>query len=214
MSIDYDQLRREYRHVFLDEMKMDADPIVEFDHWFQGAIKNELELPNAMVLATVSNDGKPAARYVLLKSFDEDGFVFFSHSVSAKGRQIADNPTAALVFYWPPLHRQVRIEGRVEKVSEKEADEYFASRPYGSRISAWVADQSSAVESREFMELRVKDLEQQYSEDNVPRPDTWAGYRVIPESLEFWQGRENRLHDRIFYQKGETGSWSMSRLAP
>ena len=214
MSIDYDQLRREYRHVSLDEMKMNADPIVEFDHWFQGAIKIELELPNAMVLATVSNDGKPAARYVLLKSFDEGGFVFFSHSVSAKGQQIADNPFAALVFYWSPLHRQVRVEGRVEKVSDKEADDYFTSRPYSSRISVWVADQSTTIESREFMEQRVELLEQQYPEDKVPRPDTWVGYRVVPESLEFWQGRENRLHDRILYQRTETGSWSMSRLAP
>lgn len=214
MSIDYDKLRREYRHVCLDENEMHADPIVEFDDWFQQAIKLELEMPNAMVLATVTSAGKPAARYVLLKSFDEHGFVFFSHSVSDKGRQITGNPHAALVFYWSPIHRQVRVEGRVAMVSEKEADEYFASRPYGSRVSVWVADQSAVVESREFMEQRMQQLEQQYAEDNVPRPDTWVGYRVIPESIEFWQGRENRLHDRVLYQKNESGSWTRSRLAP
>jgi pyridoxamine 5'-phosphate oxidase len=214
MSIDYDKLRREYRHVCLDENEMYADPIAEFDEWFQQAIKLELELPNAMVLATVSNEGKPSARYLLLKSFDQEGFVFFTHSVSAKGEQMANNPNAALVFYWAPIHRQVRIEGNVALVSDKEADEYFASRPYGSRISAWVADQSSVVESREFLERRARELEQQYAEDNVPRPDTWVGYRLVPDNIEFWQGRENRLHDRVYYVKDETGNWSKTRLAP
>lgn len=214
MSIDYNKLHREYRHVCLDEKEMHADPVVEFESWFQQAIKLELELPNAMVLATVTSEGKPAARYVLLKSFDKAGFVFFTHSVSAKGQQIAGTPHAALVFYWSPIHRQVRIEGRIERVSDEEADEYFASRPYGSRISVWVADQSSTIESREFMEQRVALLEEQYSDENVPRPDTWVGYRVIPENIEFWQGRENRLHDRIHYLKDETGNWCKSRLAP
>ncbi len=214
MSIDYEKLRREYRHVSLDEKAMNNDPIVEFDQWFQQAIAHELDLPNTMVVATVDNDGRPAARCVLLKSFDQAGFVFFTHSVSAKGRQMEDNPVAALVFYWSPLHRQVRIEGSVERVSTEEADEYFASRPYGSQIGALAADQSATIESREFLEQRVEELEKQYPEDTVPRPDTWVGYRVIPENLEFWQGRENRLHDRIYYEKGENGAWNMSRLAP
>ena len=213
MIIDYDQLRREYRHATLNENEMHMDPIVAFDTWFQQAIDLELQLPNAMTLATVNGEGKPAARYVLLKSFDKSGFVFFTHSVSSKGQQIAKTPYAALVFYWSPIHRQVRIEGTVERVSEKEADEYFASRPYGSRIAVWVADQSSIIESREFMEEKVRELEQQYPED-VPRPETWVGYRVKPESLEFWQGRENRLHDRIFYEKDENGDWRKHRLAP
>jgi pyridoxamine 5'-phosphate oxidase len=213
MSIDYDKLRREYRQVSLQEAEMHADPLVEFESWFQQAVDFELELPNAMVLATVDTQGKPAARYVLLKSFDEKGFVFFSHSVSAKGQQMADSPAAALVFYWSPLHRQVRVEGKVEQLSPTEADEYFASRPYGSRIAVWVADQSSTIESREFMEERVKILEQQYPED-VPRPETWVGYRVVPDSIEFWQGRENRLHDRIVYEVTVEGDWSMRRLAP
>ncbi len=213
MSIDYDKLRREYRHVSLQEAQMQADPIAEFKSWFQQAVDIELELPNAMVLATVDEHGKPAARYVLLKSFDEKGFVFFSHSVSAKGQQIAENPAAALVFYWSPLHRQVRVEGRVEQLSAAAADEYFASRPYGSRIAVWVADQSSTIDSREFMEDRVKMLEEQYP-DSVPRPDTWIGYRVIPDSIEFWQGRESRLHDRILYETTAGGGWSMKRLAP
>ncbi len=214
MSIDYDQLRREYRHVCLDENEMNADPVAEFDSWFKQAIKLDLEMPNAMVLATVTDDGKPDARYVLLKSFDQQGFVFYTHSVSAKGQQIAVNPCASLVFYWPPIHRQVRVAGKVVPVSDKEADEYFASRPYGSQISAWVADQSAAVESREFLEHRVQQLEQQYPENNVPRPDTWVGYRVVHESLEFWQGRENRLHDRVYYAKDESGNWIKTRLAP
>lgn len=213
MSIDYDRLRKEYRDVFLDEKDMHADPILEFERWFQQAIDMELEMPNAMVLATVSAEGKPAARYVLLKSFDARGFVFFTHSVSHKGRHLAAHPLAALVFYWAPLHRQVRIEGRVEEVSADEADEYFASRPYGSRISVWVAEQSSPIDSRDFMERRVRELEQQYP-DTVPRPQTWTGYRVVPDSLEFWQGRENRLHDRILYEGSTDGGWRMRRLAP
>ena len=214
MSIDYDKLRREYRHVCLDENSMNEDPIVEFDGWFQQAIDLELELPNAMVLATVDADGRPAARYVLLKSFDKDGFVFFTHSVSGKGQQLAAKPHAALVFYWSPIHRQVRVEGSVEQVSDAEADEYFASRPYGSRLSVWVAEQSSTIESREFMEARVELLEQQYQQGDIPRPATWVGYRVAPEKIEFWQGRENRLHDRVYYQLGKSGDWARSRLAP
>lgn len=214
MSIDYDKLRREYRHVCLDENEMQADPIVEFDNWFQQAIAFELEMPNAMVLATVSKEGKPSARYVLLKSFDQHGFVFFSHSVSIKGQHIDTNPHAALVFYWAPIHRQVRIEGRVERVDDKEADEYFASRPHGSRVSVWAAEQSSIIESREFMEQRVAELEQKYGDGDVPRPETWVGYRVIPDNIEFWQGRENRLHDRVNYSRDASGAWNISRLAP
>ena len=192
---------------------MNPDPIVEFGQWFQQAIDLELELPNAMVVATVDEQNKPAARYVLLKSFDDAGFVFFTHAVSAKGRQLAGNPAAALVFYWSPIHRQVRIEGQVEEVSKAEADEYFASRPHGSRIAVWVADQSSTVESREYMEQKMQELEDRYP-DEVPRPETWTGYRVVPTSIEFWQGRENRLHDRIIYQRQANGDWSMGRLAP
>ena len=139
---------------------------------------------------------------------------FFTHSVSNKGQQIDANPHAALVFYWSPIHRQVRIEGQVEKVTDEEADEYFASRPLGSRISVWVADQSSVIESREFMEQRVQTLEQEYADGDVPRPTTWVGYRVIPENIEFWQGRENRLHDRVYYVKEPAGNWGKSRLAP
>ena len=192
---------------------MNPDPIVEFGQWFQQAIDLELELPNAMVVATVDEQNKPAARYVLLKSFDDAGFVFFTHAVSAKGRQLAGNPAAALVFYWSPIHRQVRIEGQVEEVSKAEADEYFDSRPHGSRIAVWVADQSSKVESREYMEQKMQELEDRYP-DEVPRPETWTGYRVVPTSIEFWQGRENRLHDRIIYQRQANGDWSMGRLAP
>jgi pyridoxamine 5'-phosphate oxidase len=214
MSIDYDKLRREYRHVCLDEKQMQMDPVLEFSEWFQQAIELELEMPNAMLLATVNEEGKPSARYVLLKSFDQKGFVFFTHSVSNKGQHLQNQPFAALVFYWSPLHRQIRIEGQVERVADKEADEYFASRPHGSKISVWVAEQSTIIESREFMELRVEQLEKQYENGEVPRPDTWVGYRVIPDSLEFWQGRENRLHDRVYYKRESTDTWSKCRLAP
>ena len=213
MSIDHEKLRREYRHVCLDELQMHDDPVIEFDSWFQQAIELELELPNAMVVATVNNEGKPSARYVLLKSFDQNGFVFFTHSVSTKGKQIEANPNAALVFYWSPIHRQVRIEGCVERVEDKEADEYFASRPHGSKIAVWAADQSTVIESREFMELQVEGLEKKFADGDVPRPETWVGYRVVPEVFEFWQGRENRLHDRVCYTKSEKKMWHKTRLA-
>lgn len=213
MSIDYDKLRQEYRLVSLNKDEMDDDPVAEFDSWFKQAVEIELPLPNAMVLATISPDNKPSARYVLLKSFDQNGFVFFTHSVSDKGQHLEQNPHASLVFYWSPLHRQVRIEGLVSQVSSEEADEYFASRPYGSRIAVHVAHQSSSVESREFMEKKMAALELEFP-DQVPRPDTWLGYRVAPQRIEFWQGRENRLHDRIVYEKSADGTWQTDRLAP
>ena len=213
MSIDYQQLREEYLHDSLDENKMHEDPIREFDSWFKKAVALELPLPNAMVLATVTNEGRPNARYVLLKSFDDAGFVFFSHAVSAKGKQLAHTPFASLVFYWSPMHRQIRIEGEVTQVSTDEADEYFATRPYGSRVAVHIADQSSVVESREFMETRIQEIETQFPKD-VPRPDTWVGYRVKPDKLEFWQGRENRLHDRVVYEQTSGNQWRKVRLAP
>ena len=214
MSDNFSSLRREYRHVALDEADVHSDPVVQFGRWFQEAVDAGLEMPNSMVLATADISGRPTARYVLMKGFDAEGFVFYSHSVSVKGRQLAENPRAALVFYWEALHRQVRVEGTVTPLGAAAADEYFATRPYASRISVWVAEQSSIVPGREFMEQRYDEFAQRFPDDNVPRPDTWIGYRVRPESVEFWQGRESRLHDRLLFQRDDREGWRMQRLAP
>lgn len=208
------EVRIEYRHVALHEQDAAHDPLLLFRDWYRSAEEHGIEMPNAMVLATADADGRPSARYVLLKGLDEAGFVFFSQSVSDKGRQLQENPRAALVFYWAPLHRQVRVEGNVEVVSAAEADAYFATRPYGSQVSVWVAPQSSTVESREFLEQRAAELEREFGTGPVPRPETWIGYRVKPDRIEFWQGRENRLHDRLCYEKAPGFGWERRRLAP
>ena len=166
-----------------------------------------------MTLATADKDGRPCARIVLLKSFDENGFVFFTNYNSRKGNELTDNARACLLFYWTPLWRQVRIEGAVEKVSPAESDEYFHSRPLGSRIGAWASDQSRAIANRSELEKRFEEFGSRFS-DNVPRPEHWGGYRVKPEVIEFWQGRENRLHDRLVYTRETGGSWHIERLAP
>ena len=210
---DLSAMRREYRHAALREDEVLADPIAQFGAWFEDAVGAGLEMPNAMVLATADRQGRPAARYVLMKGFDQEGFVFFTHSTSAKGAQLAENPRAALVFYWEAMHRQVRVEGDVAEVTGKEADEYFRTRPHGSRLSVWVAPQSSEVPGREFLERRYAELESRYPEE-VPRPKTWTGYRVRPTVIEFWQGRENRLHDRILYSREDGSGWKRVRLAP
>ena len=190
------------------------DPIRQFSEWFRHAVDNGVEAPEAMVLATADACGTPTARYVLLKGHDERGFVFYTHTGSVKGKQLAENPRAALVFYWASLRRQVRVEGSVEQVSAEEADAYFASRPYGNRISVWAAPQSSIVEDREFLESRFAEFDRRFRDKVVPRPETWSGYRVRPETVEFWQSRENRLHDRIRYRRGPDGTWIRERLAP
>ena len=214
MNSNYPELRREYIYSSMNEAEMDPDPVRQFAVWFQKAIDAGLDLPNAMALATASKAGIPSVRYVLMKGFDASGLVFFSHAGSSKGRQLAENPQAALVFYWAPLHRQVRIDGRVERVSDEEADEYFKSRPYDSRVSAWVARQSSIVASREFLEQEFYKVAQEFPGEEIPRPDDWVGYKVVPLTIEFWQGREGRLHDRIEYIKNGDGTWIMRRLAP
>lgn len=206
-------MRVEYRYADLREDRVHADPLTQFDDWFQAAVEARLELPNAMVLATADADGRPAARYVLLKEFGAEGFVFYSHSDSPKGRQLEANPHAALVFYWHPLHRQVRIEGRVEMLAAGKADDYFRSRPRGSQLSVWVARQSSVLDSRESMQRIMAEIERQYPDGPVPRPPHWSGYRVIPERVEFWQGQEDRLHDRLVYSRHED-EWVLQRLAP
>jgi pyridoxamine 5'-phosphate oxidase len=214
MTVNFADLRREYSHAALDEADVDPCPTRQFDAWFREAVERNLEMPNAMVLATCGADGQPSARFVLLKDYGTEGFVFYSHAGSHKGRQLAENPRAALLFYWEPLHRQVRIEGSVEEMPAEEAAEYFASRPYGARLSACAASQSSVVPSRAFLESRREELDRKYRGGDVPPPGTWRGYRVRPASFEFWQGREDRLHDRIRYEPDGQGGWTIRRLAP
>lgn len=206
--------RIEYRHEVLHEQDAAADPLVLFQDWYHAAESHGMDLPNAMVLATADGDGRPSARYVLLKALDEGGFVFYTHTVSDKSRQLQANPRAALVFFWAPLHRQVRVEGDVVPVAAADADAYFTTRPRGSQVSVWVAPQSSTVPDRAFLEQRAAELEREFAGGPVPRPETWSGYRVRPDRMEFWQGRENRLHDRLCYERAGDGPWRMRRLAP
>jgi len=212
MSRDLSNMRVEYTYSGLREEDMLPDPLDQFERWFNDAVTAELDLPNRMILATVA-DGRPSARYVLLKGFDHEGFVFYSHADSPKGEQLKANPRAALVFYWHPMHRQVRVEGGVEILPDEAAETYFRSRPRGSRLSAWVAPQSSVVENRSSLLRRMAELEEQYNDKDIPRPPDWKGYRVVPKRVEFWQGQENRLHDRIDYTR-RNGVWIMMRLAP
>lgn len=206
-------LRKEYTRHGLSESDVDPDPLIQFQRWFDQAVEAGLIEPNAMTLATATPDGKPSARMVLLKGVDNGGFVFFTNYESRKGKELAANPWAALVFYWPELERQVRVEGRVERVSPEESDAYFTSRPNGSRIGAWASRQSSVIVSRAELEQRVADLEQFYVGREIPRPPFWGGFRVIPDTIEFWQGRPNRLHDRLRYRR-DTGCWIIERLSP
>ncbi len=206
-------LRREYASRALTEHDALADPIQQFALWFGEALKSELLDTNAMTLATSSADGEPAARIVLLKGFDEAGFVFFTNYESAKGRQLDQNPRACLLMFWAALERQVRIVGRVTKTSAAESDTYFQSRPFESQIGAWASAQSRTVADREALESRYKELAAAYAGGPVPLPPFWGGYRVAPDTIEFWQGRTSRLHDRLLYTRRD-GTWSRSRLAP
>ena len=196
----------------LAEADAHPDPLLQFERWFADALAAQLPLANAMTLATVSAAGAPDARIVLLKGVEGGAFVFYTNYESRKGKQLAARAQACLVFFWAQLERQVRIEGRVEKVSEKESEAYFLSRPAGARLSARASAQSSVVEGREILEAEMKKQKDQYG-DKVPRPAHWGGYRVVPARIEFWQGRENRLHDRLLYTSGQ-GAWKIERLAP
>jgi pyridoxamine 5'-phosphate oxidase len=206
-------LRREYARARLDESTIGPDPLVEFARWFAEAQKAELPEPNAMTLATATAGGVPSARVVLLKGFDQRGFVFFTDYRSRKGRELAENPRAALVFYWGELERQVRITGSVSRTSREESESYFRTRPAGSRMGAWTSQQSRVIPSRSFLEDGLRAIEAKYQAGDVPLPPYWGGYRLLPDAIEFWQGRENRLHDRICYLR-EAGGWKIERLSP
>jgi len=199
----------------LTKAAVDANPIRQFAIWFKEASASGMSEQDAtsMTLATAGKDGQPCARIVLLKSFDDSGFVFFTNYQSRKGSELADNARACLLFYWAPLWRQVRIEGRVEKVSEAESEEYFHSRPLGSKIGAWASNQSQRVTSRNELDERFEEISLKFA-DKVPRPPHWGGYRLDPRVIEFWQGRENRLHDRLVYTRQNDGNWHVERLAP
>ena len=208
------KIRKDYKKFQLIESNINPNPYKQFEKWLDEAIAAEAEEPTAMTLATISTKGFPSARMVLLKSFDEKGFTFFSNYESRKGNHIKKNPNVALVFYWKELERQVRIEGEVVKVSKKESDEYFASRPYESQVSACISEQSTTIPDRNYIEILHQLFIKKQSDKPIKRPDNWGGYCVIPRRIEFWQGRENRLHDRIKYCSKDAKTWKIKRIAP
>ena len=207
-------LRREYASRALGEADTDPDPIVQFRVWFDEAVKSELLDVNAMTLATATPSGEPAARIVLLKDLDAEGFVFYTQYDSNKGRDLALNPRAALLFYWAPLERQVRITGAVSRVPRAMSEAYFATRPIDSQWGAWTARQSSEVATRDALEQQYAEVKNRFADRPVPCPPDWGGYRVMPERIEFWQGRPGRLHDRLLYSLQSDGTWTRVRLAP
>ena len=208
------QMRKEYSQRGLSESEADPNPIQQFRLWLEVALNANLTEPNAMTLATVGADGRPSARMVLLKGVEDAGFVFYTNYASRKGQELAQQPWAALVIYWADLERQVRVEGHVEFLAAEASDAYFHSRPRGSQFGAAVSDQSQVIPGRELLEARLRALEAQYADQAIPRPAHWGGYRVIPKRIEFWQGRPNRLHDRLCYQRREDGGWQIERLSP
>lgn len=209
------RLRREYTTEKLYKTTLHPNPFLQFGEWFALAQSADLPEPETMTLATATADGRPSARMVLLKGFDERGFVFYTNYDSRKGQELTQNPWAALVFWWSPLHRQVRIEGVVNQVTAEESDAYFVSRPNGSRLGAWVSQQQSGVINGRFiLEERLQTLQTQFSTDNIPRPPYWGGYRVTPHTFEFWQGGADRLHDRLRYTLQPDSPWLLERLSP
>ena len=206
-------IRQGYKNKGLDKEDLNVDPIIQFESWFEEAKKAE-PIPTAMSLATVNNNGEPTLRTVLLKLFDKKGFVFFTNYKSRKADHITDNPNVAVLFNWVALERQVSITGVVEKIKTKESKKYFMSRPRGSQLGAWVSDQSSVLSSRKILELKLEEIKRKFSVGEIPLPDFWGGYRIIPKTFEFWQGRPNRLHDRFIYLKLSNEIWKIDRIAP
>ncbi len=207
-------IRKEYKLKTLNETGAETNAITQFDKWWQEALNSNIDDVNAMTVATATTDGKPSARIVLLKGFDENGFVFFTNYNSHKGKQLAVNPNACIVFYWKELERQVRIEGNIEKTSSHESDTYFLSRPAGSQIGAWSSPQSSVIADRGIIEESEKMYTGQFEGEPMKRPQHWGGYRLKPQLIEFWQGRPSRLHDRLQYTLQANNSWKIERLAP
>lgn len=207
-------IRKDYMLETLSEKDVEQDAIQQFSKWWQEAIASSIGEVNAMTLATATSDGKPSARIVLLKGFDHAGFVFFTNYNSNKGKTLATNPYACLVFFWKELERQVKLEGIIEKVSAEESDEYFLSRPTGSQIGAWASPQSTVISGREVIEENLRQYNQQFEKQLLQRPDHWGGYRLKPTLVEFWQGRPSRLHDRLQYTLQHDNSWKIERLAP
>ncbi len=204
---DYDQAR-------LDEAAVARDPFRQFQGWFDHATASGVAEPNAMIVATSTPEGRPSARVVLMRGYDDRGFTFFTNYLSRKGGEIEANPFASAVFFWQPLERQVRVEGQVIRVTAAESDAYFGGRPAGSKLGAWASSQSALVADRGVLEAEMAGLEVRFPDDEIPRPPHWGGYRIIPDAVEFWQGRKSRLHDRIVYRRAPEGGWRIERLSP
>jgi pyridoxamine 5'-phosphate oxidase len=211
---DLADLRREYAMQPLERKNLDPGPVVQFDRWFREALEVEAMDANAMSIATVSSEGQPSLRTVLLKYYDETGFVFYTNLGSRKAEEIGKNSRVALLFYWHELHRQVKIHGRAEKITAAENLKYFLRRPLDSQLGAWVSRQSSVVSSRAILENKFDEMKRKFADGKVPLPSFWGGYRVAPASMEFWQGRESRLHDRFIYRQTDEKDWLIDRLAP
>ena len=212
-TLDLAALRRDYALATLEERDVDPDAIRQFERWFADAAAARVPEPNAMTLSTATRDGVPSARIVLLKGVDTNGFAFFTDYRSRKGAELAENPLAALTFLWKEIERQVRVTGSVSRVSTQESEAYFRTRPAGSQLGAWASHQSAVLGSREELEARVQDVAQRFQGGDIPLPPHWGGFRVLPDEIEFWQGRTSRLHDRLLYRREESG-WDISRLSP
>jgi len=213
MRLDVDKMRTEYKGGFLDVSNVDPSPFLQFKIWFDEALKSDIYDPNAMVISTVSSDGIPSSRTVLIKAYDEKGFVFFTNYKSKKALELENNPNAVILFPWFLISRQLIIQGKAEKISKMESLRYFLSRPFGSKLGAWVSNQSEVISSRKILEMKMQEIKAKFKNGDVPIPNNWGGIRVVPRTFEFWQGQPNRLHDRICYTL-QNGSWKIERLAP
>ncbi len=212
--MSFEAMHQSHHHAKLDEETLDRDPIRQFRRWMEDAVRAELPEPTAAALATAGGDGRPSIRMVLLKEYEQDGFVFYTNYESRKARELEENPHAALACFWPELERQVTICGRVSRVLPAESDAYFRTRPRDSQLGAWASHQSQTIESREVLVERFRALEAEHRDRDIPRPSHWGGYRLTPETIEFWQGRRSRLHDRFEFRRGSDGGWRIRRLSP